>query len=212
MLKEDNVRAGFFMPEQFESVRAHLPAHLKNVATVAYVTGWRTRSEILPLEWRQVDLEAGELRLDAGTTKNGDARTFPMTLELRRALEAQQAEANRLKGEGIIARFVFTKRNGTPIRSFRKAWASACMDAGCPGRILHDFRRTSVRNLVRAGIPARGDAVDWTQHPVGVRALPHRECGRPEGRGAEARRCGTGTEGTMSHHRPRSSWVHSGYP
>src|SRR5215203_1923842 len=86
MLKEDNVRAGFFEPEQFESVRAYLPAHLRNVAAMAYLTGWRTRSEILPLEWRQVDFEAGEVCLDAGRTKNGDARTFPMTVELRAVL------------------------------------------------------------------------------------------------------------------------------
>jgi len=155
MLKEDNVRTGFFEPEQFESVRAHLPLHLRNVAAVAYLTGWRTRSEILPLEWRQIDFEAGEVRLDAGSTKNGQARTFPMTAELRRVLEEQQGETARLKREGIIPRYVFTKKNGARIGSFRKAWAAACLAAGCPGRTPHDCRRTAVRNLVRVGIPER---------------------------------------------------------
>jgi len=28
-------------------------------------------------EWRQVDLEGGEVRLDAGTTKNNEGRVFP---------------------------------------------------------------------------------------------------------------------------------------
>src|SRR5688572_14318823 len=47
------------------------------------------------------------------------------------------------------------RRKPYPIGSFRKTWMAACRAAGCPGRIPHDFRRTAVRNLVRAGIQER---------------------------------------------------------
>ena len=43
-------------------------------------------------------------------------------------------------------------RQGVPIRSYRRAWLSACKRAGLD-RIPHDFRRTAVRNLERAGVP-----------------------------------------------------------
>src|SRR5918993_892092 len=66
MLLEDNVRRGFFERAQFEAVREHLPAPLRGVATFAYVTGWRVQSEILPLQWHQVDREGGTVRLFAG--------------------------------------------------------------------------------------------------------------------------------------------------
>jgi hypothetical protein len=38
------------------------------------------------------------------------------------------------------------------LRLWRR-WRAAAKAAGCPGRILHDFRRTAVRNLNRAGVP-----------------------------------------------------------
>jgi integrase len=41
-----------------------------------YVTGWRINSEVLTLQRRQVDLKAGEVRLDPGTTKNFEGRVF----------------------------------------------------------------------------------------------------------------------------------------
>ena len=44
-------------------------------------------------------------------------------------------------------------KHGGPLKSFGKAWQQACLAAGVPGRILHDLRRTAVRNLERAGVP-----------------------------------------------------------
>jgi integrase len=162
-LKEDNVRVGFFERDQFLAVLAHLAEPLRPAATFAYITGWRIDSEILALEWRQVDFSAGEVRLDPGKTKNGEGRTFPMTRELRDVLEQQRAITENLQRQlKIVCPRVFN-RSGRHIKSFRIAFRTACSAAGCPGRVLHDFRRTAVRNLVRAGIPERV-AMQMTGH------------------------------------------------
>ena len=54
-------------------------------------------------------------------------------------------------------------RNGRPIKDFYGAWKHACTKAGVPDRIPHDFRRTAVRNLERAGVP-RSAAMKLTGH------------------------------------------------
>jgi len=157
MLKEHNVRTGFFEHDQFEGVRKHLPEYARPIVTFAYYTGWRIDSEVLPLEWRQVDMDAGIVRLDPGTTKNDEGRVFVFGLidELKTVLEGQRDAAKLLaKEKDKIVRFVFN-RNGERVKTFRKAWLNACVAAGCPGRIPHDFRRTAVRNLVRASVPER---------------------------------------------------------
>ena len=161
LLKEQNVRRGFFEPEEFQRIKRQLPVYMQGVAAFAFVTGWRTPSEILPLEWRQVDMLAGEVRLDAGTTKNGDGRVFPFTAALRQVLDDQWTIAETLKGQGMATGHVFCytsgKRAGRPITAsaFIHQWWKARVVAECPGRIPHDFRRTAVRNLVRAGVPER---------------------------------------------------------
>jgi integrase len=43
-------------------------------------------------------------------------------------------------------------RYGRPIKSLRRAWKTACKQAGVPWLLLHDLRRSAVRNLERAGV------------------------------------------------------------
>jgi len=162
MLVENNARQGFFEREQFEAVRRHLPEALRPAAAFAYITGWR-RSEVIGLTWAQVDFGAGLVRLEPGTTKNLAGRMFPFTPELRALLEAQRAHTTTLSSKlGRIIPMVF-HRDGLPIKSFRRAWRSACKAAGVPGRIFHDFRRTAVRNLERAGV-SRSVAMQMVGH------------------------------------------------
>lgn len=81
-----------------------------------------------------------------------------MVLETQRK---RQLDVQRRTGRVIQALF-FTDA-GDPTGSFRKAWRSACKRARCPNLIFHDFRRTAVRNLVRAGI-AEPVAMKLTGH------------------------------------------------
>ena len=49
------------------------------------------------------------------------------------------------------------------MKSFWKAWRTACRAAGVPGHIPHNFRRTAVRNLERAGV-SRSVAMKMVGH------------------------------------------------
>lgn len=144
MLPEDNVRQGFFNDAHFRSVLKYANPMLRDVLIVAFYTGWRIDS-ILHLEWGNVDLAGNVIRLRANQTKNRKPTTFPLEPfpELRAVLEARQPK-------GLITPWVF-HRKGERVRSIRKAWEIAREKAKVPGRLIHDLRRTAVRNLKRMG-------------------------------------------------------------
>ena len=159
MLKENNVREGFFEHDEFLAVRKHLPSHLKPVVTLGYKSGWRL-DEILSLPWSQVDRHNGCAHLEAADTKNGEARTIYFDDELSELFG--ELWLNK-KTARCICKYVFVNAKKTDrMYRFDKSWNSACKKAGVQ-RLFHDFRRTAVRNMVRAGVP-EGVAMKITGH------------------------------------------------
>ncbi|MGD8992042.1 MAG: site-specific integrase [Desulfobacterales bacterium] len=152
MLKEDNVRKGFFEHDEFFALRDALPSYLKGFITFAYKVGWRA-SEIRGLTWSQVDLNQGIVRLEVGETKNTEGRTVYLDDELKQIFEQQYETRKRQKK---LIPYVFPNKEGDgKIGDFRGAWNSACKKAGIGKKLFHDFRRTAVRNMIRSGIPER---------------------------------------------------------
>jgi len=152
-LHEENQPKGFFEADQYRAVLENLPEYLKPVIQTAYITGWRIKSEILSRQKQHLDLQSGCLKLDREETGSGEERKFQLTPGMRELLVRQLEEVNELERKtGRIIPWLF-HHNGKPIKDFRKAWALACQRAGIVGKVPHDFRRTAVRNLERAGIP-----------------------------------------------------------
>jgi integrase len=155
MLGESNRRKGFFEADQFEALKAELPAYLEALVETAYITGWRIASELTTRRRQDPDLKAGWLRLDPDESKNDEGRNFPLTPRLLEVLAAQVEQTRAFEVEnGRVVPWLF-HREGEPIGSFRKTWIAVCKRAGLAGRIPHDFRRTAVRNLERAGSRGR---------------------------------------------------------
>jgi integrase len=152
-------RRGFAEEAQYRKLaeRAKEP-WLRGLLALAYTYGFR-RGDLLgewekgqwkrmPMRCSQVDLLNNTLSLYSGETKNGEPRIVFLTEECRLLV-------TELRKGKQPEDFLFTRENGEPVRDMRRTWDALVKAAGLPGLLLHDFRRSAVRNMVRRGIPQK---------------------------------------------------------
>jgi len=159
VLELKNIRTEELSQRQAEAVLRELPAHLRPVMTAAFFTGWRTQSELLPLEWKSVNFETGVMTIPIGRSKNGEGRTFPFAElpGLKAVLDAQwEAKVQLERTRGCTIPWVFfrvSQRAVTRIKSYKNAWRAATQRAGVGRKWVHDFRRCAARALRDSAVP-----------------------------------------------------------
>ena len=147
MLEENNARQGFLAHGDFLRLIGELPDYLQDPVTFLYHSGWRV-SEMKALEWRDVDMAGRVVRLRPELSKNKKGRVLPLRGELLDIL-LRAKENRRLDCVQVF------HQNGEPIGDFRKSWRNALKEAKLGHVLVHDLRRTAVRNLVKAGVPEK---------------------------------------------------------
>ncbi len=165
-LEEPPPRAGFIEYPDFQAIRSVIAAHVRIPITILFWTGMRT-SEAISLLRTQLAFhhprQLVRLALSGNQTKNREPRTIVMGGDLYEVLSAHETSTQR---DFPTCPWV-CHHHGRPIRSFRTAWNTACVRLGLAsgtwmkgkgywkeynGLLVHDLRRTGVRNLDRAGV------------------------------------------------------------
>lgn len=118
---------------------------LKPVFVVAIETGLR-KMDLLNLEWTQVDLDGGFIRLLMKKTKKW--AVVPISTLCREALR-------ECRERGVVSRYVFVDADGSRIAdiTLRRAFLRAKRIAGITRRFrFHDLRHTAACTLASAGV------------------------------------------------------------
>lgn len=104
------------------------------------LTGARL-GEVLSLQWKQIDWEAGTVRLE-------DSKTGPKTLYLSDAARAVLAQLPRVEGNPWC---LPGRRHGKGLVNPQKPWRRIRMQAGLDDVRLHDLRHTYASVAARGG-------------------------------------------------------------
>ena len=161
-LAEDNVRRGFLEDGQYQKLVEGSDLWFRAIVEVGRTYGWRI-SELREMKVSQVNLLNRTIRLEPGTTKNGEGQEVSMTKSVYELL------GGCISGKGADD-CVFTRADGKAVRDFRELWRNACVAAGIPNLLFHDLRRTAARARSWFRTKNRDEALSYrTSRSAGLR-------------------------------------------
>ncbi|WP_420804661.1 tyrosine-type recombinase/integrase [Tolumonas lignilytica] len=130
-----------------------LPDYLKPVVTFALATGLR-KSNIVDLEWSQIDMQRKVCWIYPEDAKAGKAIGVALNDTACGVLREQIGKHHQFVFVREV-KFIKSKRKEQvyKIGDFRKAFGTACANAGIDNFRFHDLRHTWASWLVQAGTP-----------------------------------------------------------
>ena len=143
MYREDNSRTRYLTEEEEERLLAECKPHIYRVVLAAIHTGLRC-SELLSLKWNNINFEHRLVTVEAGYSKNGEARSVSMSLRLTETLEEVRISDPNAP--------VFLNSLGEPNRDVKRSFNSAVKRDGIEDFVFHDLRYTFASRLVMSGV------------------------------------------------------------
>jgi integrase len=105
------------------------------LVTFLYYCGVRV-GEATQIVWSQIDLNKALVRLEGEQTKTSEARIIPLPDVLVSVLKSVKLKQGLVFDSGRL----------------REEWSKAVKAAEMPNLLIHDLRRSAIRNLIAGGV------------------------------------------------------------
>ncbi len=171
MLRERPQRKEPFKEGEFDSFIKHLPDDVQRATLFQREAGWRMPSEVLPLEWNQIDFDNECVSLPPYSTKEDspEPRRIFFTSVMRELLKSQREYVDAIqKQQRRIIRWVFPDASGDPLffefvdkegvkqkkanAYFLKCWELALKRSKISRKGTHNLRVTAAVERDSAGL------------------------------------------------------------
>lgn len=165
LYKEAKKRIRWLTKSEAQNLLDALPPFYADLAEFSFMTGLR-QSNVLSLEWSQVDLDRRVAWIHADQTKSGLPLGVPLNNRAIAVLRRRQAmtqvatiftdgKPDHGLNSSTAKRFVFlSDHTGRPVKDINsKVWKKSLAKAGIDDFRWHDIRHTWASWLVQSGVP-----------------------------------------------------------